>query len=126
MPGDAPHFNRVATATQRVLDLLASLEDDDALWPDRPDDDLEFLRKISLCNADTLGSVLASSFLGHLRTAGPELADEWLAEVMQIFVKAVNPEAPEAHFDWDRLKAMAEQAWDSSDAIPDHLPDDME
>jgi len=127
MPGDDPHFNRVAMGRQKLLDLLASFESDDVFWPDgRPEVEGDFLRMSSLLNADALGGALACSFLGHLRTVGPELAEEWLAELMQVFVRTVQREAVDADLDFDRLKAMADRAWDFAGLVPDELPDDVE
>ncbi len=119
-PGpEDPHLVAVKAGTKRLLDQFGDLEDD------LLDGDERTTARISLLNADVLGNVLAALYVTHRDLLGPAAAEEWLAEVLQVFGKVVQKRYVTAPVDFDSLKATAARLWATTHVIPDALPDDL-
>lgn len=118
-------MQRVVLAQAKLLDFLAGLEDDKEIFPDGlPMDPHERLKVTSMLNADSLGSVLACTYMGHFKIS-PQHAEQWFTEVLTVMQKTIQRDLPHHRFDWKRLREIGEKLWDFSQDVPDSLPEDL-
>lgn len=122
---DDSHTLRVRRATVFLLKQLRQLEE--LFLPDA--EESQRGAKAVLLNADALGSVLATVY-GTLR-GDPEIAAQWLAEVLRIFEAAVQGEYdPTFVLDMAAIRKVQTELLDwgktlDDAAVPDTLPDDL-
>ena len=110
---------------QKLLDLLAAVENDTDIFPDGlPEDPAERLRVTSILNADVLGSVLACGYMAHFKIS-PQHAEQWMTEILTVLQKTIQRDLPHHRFDWKRLRELGEKLWDFSDEVPEGLPPDV-
>ena len=122
---DDSHADRVRRATVFLCQQIRLLEE--LFLPD-PEEAKRGAKAI-LLNADAMGSALATIY-GTLR-GEPEIAAQWLAEVLRIFEAAVQGEQdPTFVLDMTAIRKVQVDLleWGKSldgTAVPDTLPDDL-